>query len=72
MCLQSSFCNQRETKFIILIWNLTKSCLENRAILQKQVPLSCKYKKNGNSVDKRKSECYLNIRKVLALKINEC
>ena len=29
-------------------------------------------KKSINSVDKRKMECYLNIRKMLALKITEC
>ncbi len=31
-----------------------------------------KFKKSINMVDKRKSECYLNIRKVLALKTREC
>ena len=31
-----------------------------------------KFKKSINMVDKRKGECYLNIRKVLALKTREC
>ena len=30
------------------------------------------FKKSINMVDKVKCECYLNIRKMLALKINEC
>lgn len=31
-----------------------------------------KYKKNINTVDKRKCRCYFIIRKVLALKTTEC
>ena len=70
-----NFCCKRRSRKIVLDGNLPKLSLSGDCVglinLKKTVQYK-KYKECINMVDKYGTWCYLNIRKVLALKTKEC